>query len=73
MGIILAYALALGQGLFGGGANRGGTGRIHKRLVDLIHHFGGLLHRNGVGRQRSQAFAAYVDHRLHVRAGNGER
>ena len=73
MGIILAYALALGQGLFGGGANRGGTGRVHKRLVDLIHHFSGLLHRSGVGRQRSQAFAAYGNHRLHGRAGNGER
>ena len=71
--IILAYALALGQGLFGGGANRGGTGRVHKRLVDLIHHFGGLLHRSGVGRQCGQSIAAYGNHRLHGRAGNGQR
>ena len=72
MRIVLAYAFALRQGLFGGGANRGGSGSIYKSFVHLVHHFGSLLHRRSISRQRGKTITAYSNHRLYGRARNGQ-
>ena len=72
MGVILAYALVLGERLLRGGADRSGCRRIHEGLEHLIHHFAGLIDRRTAGRQCGDARLAHVDKRVDGGPWNGQ-